>query len=283
MKHAYLILAHDDFSVLSLLVSLLDDPRNDIYIHFDLKVEQLPDVQVFKSRLFILSERVKVHWGDVSVIQAEYLLYRSSFKNGPYDYYHLLSAVDLPLKNQNYIHDFFSRNTGKQFIGFSNYDYSAELARKVNYYHLFAKSFRESNSIAKRLVRAAFLRLQMLIGLKWKSKVVLKKGTQWVSVSHDFIALLLEKQQQVISRYAHTFCADEIYKQTICWNSKFMDDVYNPLDEAQGSMRAIRWENAEIKAWSLDDYSRLAESEFLFARKFSSKDTQALNKITKTL
>ena len=37
MKHAYLILAHNEFEVLRKLISALDDPRNDIFIHFDEK------------------------------------------------------------------------------------------------------------------------------------------------------------------------------------------------------------------------------------------------------
>lgn len=36
--HAYLIIAHNEFEVLQKLVGALDDPRNDIYIHFDKKV-----------------------------------------------------------------------------------------------------------------------------------------------------------------------------------------------------------------------------------------------------
>ena len=38
MKHAYLIIAHNDFEILKKLVSLLDNEHNDIYIHFDAKV-----------------------------------------------------------------------------------------------------------------------------------------------------------------------------------------------------------------------------------------------------
>ena len=35
MKHAFLILAHDEVDLLKLLVGSLDDPRNDIYVHMD--------------------------------------------------------------------------------------------------------------------------------------------------------------------------------------------------------------------------------------------------------
>lgn len=34
-KHAYLIIAHNDFEILENLIILLDDMRNDIYIHID--------------------------------------------------------------------------------------------------------------------------------------------------------------------------------------------------------------------------------------------------------
>ena len=34
MKHAYLIMAHNQFLTLKELVSVLDDSRNDIYVHF---------------------------------------------------------------------------------------------------------------------------------------------------------------------------------------------------------------------------------------------------------
>ena len=36
-KHAYLIIAHSNLKQLQQLLLLLDDPRNDIYIHLDLK------------------------------------------------------------------------------------------------------------------------------------------------------------------------------------------------------------------------------------------------------
>lgn len=36
-KHAYLIIAHSNLKQIHKLLLLLDDPRNDIYIHLDLK------------------------------------------------------------------------------------------------------------------------------------------------------------------------------------------------------------------------------------------------------
>ena len=35
MKHAFLIIAHNEYPVLEVLLSMLDDERNDIYLHID--------------------------------------------------------------------------------------------------------------------------------------------------------------------------------------------------------------------------------------------------------
>ena len=37
-RHAYLIMTHGNFEILKLQLEMLDDSRNDIYIHVDKKV-----------------------------------------------------------------------------------------------------------------------------------------------------------------------------------------------------------------------------------------------------
>ena len=37
MKHAYLIIAHGEYNLLNILVNMIDDVRNDIFIHIDKK------------------------------------------------------------------------------------------------------------------------------------------------------------------------------------------------------------------------------------------------------
>lgn len=38
-KHAYLIVAHNEFELLKLLIASLDDERNDIYVMVDAKAK----------------------------------------------------------------------------------------------------------------------------------------------------------------------------------------------------------------------------------------------------
>ena len=102
-KHAFLIIAHTDWSLLKTLVSLLDYELNDIYIHIDAKVpaKAIPDIICSKSNLYMLEHRISVAWGDISVVEAEYLLFEIAYNNSHYGYYHLLSGVDLPLKSKS--------------------------------------------------------------------------------------------------------------------------------------------------------------------------------------
>ena len=282
MKHAYLILAHTDFSLLRKLISALDDERNDIYIHFDKKVLTIPLFKTNYSKLYILQNRVKVYWGDVSVVEAEYALFEEASHNGPYAYYHLLSGADLPLKSQNYIHHFIDEEQGKEFIGFSTYDYQSEVERKVNLYHIFPRHFHSNNFFIK-LFRAIFLRIQFLLSIRRNKDINFKKGTQWVSVTDDFVSYLISNKREVLNTYHHTFCSDEIFVQTLCWNSPFRKRIYDEANEGHGCMRMIGWTDNQIVEWEEKDYDKLIQSYALFARKFSSKHLDLVDRIMETM
>lgn len=280
-KHAYLIIAHNDWGLLQTLLSCIDDSRNDIFVHIDAKVKLLPELKVSNAGLQVIEERIDVRWGDWTVCEAEYALFRAAAANGAYAYYHLLSGVDLPLKSQDWIHDFCARNEGKEFIGFSHYDgLDEEIRRKVNFRHIFPGDFK-NRSIIKRFCRAAFIRLQMICGVRRNRKVDFRKGTQWVSVTDGFAQELLAKESYCRKLFNHTFCPDEIYKQTVCWNSPFRENVFDPDDEGHGCMRAIGWQDGQLHDWERKDLAHLSACDALYARKFNSRDMDFIRDIVK--
>lgn len=281
-KHAYLIIAHEDFEMLKLLLEALDDVRNDIYLHFDGKLKEWPSFTLKNADLYIIEKSVNVYWGNVSQIEAEYKLYETAYSNGSYIYYHLLSGVDYPLQNQDYIHDFFYSNKGKEFISFSPFSLIKEIDRKVRRYHIFSKNFRYPK-LYKRLCRYLFLKLQEIVGWKRNRKVNFKKGANWCSMTEDFILHLLEAKDSVLKMYKNSFCADEIYKQTLCWNSPFRERIFNLECEARGGMRAIKWRNNLVLDWQLEDYDELVNSKLIFARKFSSNSIDIVIKLNRLI
>ncbi|WP_437920458.1 beta-1,6-N-acetylglucosaminyltransferase [Sphingobacterium sp. LRF_L2] len=279
MKHAYLLLAHNDFAVLSCLLEALDDSRNVIYIHFDKKLFELPALELRNAELYVLTERVDVRWGDVSVVEAELNLFAAAYKNGPYGHYHLLSGVDMPLQSQDAIHQFCIENSDKQFVGFSHGDQITHITLKVQRYHIFPKYFRSSGSgfdFLRKALRFLTLRLQFLLGIKRNKSIEFKKGTQWVSLTDDFVNYLLSQRKLILKQYRYTFCADEIFVQTVCWNSRFRSQIFNLENEGLGSQRMIRWRDNRIYDWGIDDLEELKKSDLLFARKFNGREFEVV-------
>lgn len=280
MKHAYLILAHHEFALLENLISVLDDMRNDIFIHFDKKVDVLPNLETKFSNIYTVANRIDVRWGDVSVVEAEYELFEEASKTDVYAYYHLISGVDLPLKNQDDIHHFFASHQGKEFIGYSQYDYSSEVTRKVKRYHLFPRYFKcqiQWMGWFMRLIRYFFIKVQVTTSNRRNKNYDFKKGTQWVSVTDRFVRHVLSEKTKVLTMYSNTFCSDEIYKQTLCWHSEFKRNIYDSKNESNGCQRKIGWQNGVLYDWKQKDFKELYESDLLFARKFNSKDKRFID------
>ncbi|WP_293887059.1 MULTISPECIES: beta-1,6-N-acetylglucosaminyltransferase [unclassified Sphingobacterium] len=282
LKHAYLILAHNEFDVLQKLVHCLDDKRNDIYIHFDQKVAQLPELSTQHAQLCVLHARVDVHWGDVSVVAAEYRLFETAAAQQQYAYYHVLSGVDLPLKSQDEIHAFFAAHQGQEFIGFQKGNCDKEIDRKVRRIHFYPNRFRAGKGLSAywyRAARAFSLRFQGLFGLYRNQDVIFKKGTQWVSVTDAFVRYLLTHKSAVLKMYQHTFCSDEIFIQTLCWNSRFRLKRHHTNSEYHDCQRMIGWHKGELTEWTSADFDRLIASDLLFARKFSAKNMELVDRM----
>ena len=98
-KHAYLIIAHSNLEQLHKLLLLLDDPRNDIYIHLDLKskldIKKITPPHMKYSHCKFC-ERVDVRWGNVSLIQAEMNLFELA-SLVEHAYYHRKYSVNAVL------------------------------------------------------------------------------------------------------------------------------------------------------------------------------------------
>ena len=278
MKHAYLILAHHEFGLLQTLIDCLDDARNDIYVHIDKKVKNLPELHADKSILVILDHRVDIRWADYSMVEAEYVLFKEAQKNGPYAYYHLLSGVDLPLKSQDYVHHFFEENQDKEFIGYTLTEMTPEISRRMQRWHIFPKHFSRQRNIYSAF-RSIFLRCQELLGIKRNQETVFTKGSQWVSITEEMVKYFLSQEAWAKKAFTHTFVPDECVMQTICWNSPFREKLYSIASDGEGCMRCIGWRENELIDWRAADYDTLSASSALFARKFNSTDSAFLQQI----
>ncbi|MBQ8500937.1 MAG: glycosyl transferase [Bacteroides sp.] len=285
MKHAFLIIAHNEPEVLKVLLSMLDDERNDIYLHIDKRAEELYmkffSFQMKRGKLYLLKNRMKVYWGDISQVEVEYLLFEVAFAKGNYVYYHLLSGVDLPIKSQDYIHSFFNQHKGKEFVSFwQDAKHERDLQRKTGRYYLFTKQLKNKQEFYHHVtafIRNIVLAIQKVVGYKRKSDFDFKKGSQWVSITNEFCSYLIDKKKSILKVLQFTLCPDEIFVQTILWNSPFKKHIYSEKD----NMRKIDWMRGNPYVWHNKDWEELQKTEELFARKFSSIQREIIYNIYK--
>ena len=278
MKHAYLILAHNNFYTLKVLLKLLDNENNDIYI--DKKTRNVPKEEILsvvqKSNLHWVTP-IKTYWGHSSLVNAELKLIKTAILNGEYEYLHLISGVDLPLKKQSEIHKFFEDNKGKEFVGFSNLKNNYE--DRVKYYYWLQKYEKNSKIIAKlQEILTKFQKILKVNRLK-NSNINIQKGCQWVSITGDFAKYIIKQEKWIQKFFANTNCSDELLMQTILINSPFAKNIYNKNDEYKSCLREIDWERGSPYVWKKEDKDILLSSNNIFARKFDENVDKEIMKI----
>lgn len=283
MKHAYLIEAHKDDLTFETLLSLIDDNRNDIYIHMDKKNNNFDKnkyiEKIKRSNIFII-DRINVNWGSYSQIEAELMLIEAAVNNSThYSYLHLLSGEDLPIKSQNYIHDFFNHNDGKEFIRFENSKFKYD--SRVKYFHTF-QSWIPRNNIMLNKINNVYLKIQKFCRVNRNNTVEFQKGTNWFSITENLAEYVLSKKEWIRKTFRSSYCADEIFLQTIVHNSSFKEKLYKAEynNDLEAIMRIIDWERGTPYIFDINDIEEIVNSKMLFARKFNEKkDSQIIRKI----
>ena len=138
-KHAYCIMAHGNWQQLQLLINALDDVRNDIYLHVDKKAVasylQSGGARTRYSSLTLV-DSMDVRWSDISQMLAEFKLFRKVMDSGiSYERVHLISGTDLPIRSQDYIHEFFKDKKEEFLLVRTTSDFS----NRIKYYHFFVR------------------------------------------------------------------------------------------------------------------------------------------------
>ena len=282
-RHAYLIMAHNNFGQLQTLLSLLDDERNDIYLHIDKKSADFsPDmVHTDHSRL-ILTDRIGVYWGGHSQIECELLLLKAALP-GHYRYYHLISGVDLPLKTQDTIHSFFREHDGTEFLEFdpAAMEDKGLFEFRCCYYHPLQDLAGSSRKFLPRCLRAAnwgIMYLQKWLHRKRPEIVPLYKGANWFSITHDLASYVVTREKLIRKQFFYGWCADEVFLQSIAMASPYRGRIVNDY------RRAIRWENGDLLTCRKEDVPELLASRAFWGRKFNENvDRDAIDLVVQHL
>lgn len=294
-KHAYLIIAHKNPRQLIKLIESIDNIRNDIYLHIDKKIihsfNMTKILQAVHLSSISIIKPINVYWGDVSLIQCEIELIKSALHNGQYDYMHLLSGLDFPLHNQQKVHAFFELHKGKEFVHFSGKAYIGKVYIKERVTHKWHPKWYSfiDNDFFFRLVRKIDLYGFFLENLFKGNNInshdsnMYYHGSQWFSIT-DFLAEKLVKcEHQILDRYQHSYCCDEVFLQTFIVENGLFERLYVPKfnNGIESTVRAIDWVRGGPYTFRVNDFEQLISQEnVFFARKIDETiDSKLIKKL----
>lgn len=287
-KHAYLIMAHHEPYVLKSLLRALDHVRHDFFLHIDSKSNLQTEIltHIVKEGNLYFTERTDVHWGGYSQINAELILLEAAIQKNNYDYYHLITGVDLPLKSADDILRFYDSNYGVEFISFNKW------CRKDFERIYFKYPFQDKlqRGFWEKKIRRAGIILQRL--LKYKRPIELDAygiGSAYFDITDKMARYVCSKKQWIKDTFSETFCADEVFLQTLYLNmenpnKRFVSNIKDTFIEKtyQDVLRAIDWKRGDPYTYTIEDLSFLKSNDYLFARKFSeNKDKELIDTIVK--
>jgi len=277
MRLAHLILAHNAPDHLERLIKRLQHEDADFFIHIDLKTNIKPFLYLKElGQVYFVEPRVHIHWGGFSMVKATLNGFEAIMQvTKRYDYINLLSGQDYPLQDVYTIHDFLDKNPGKIFCEYLliNSEWKEAKQRVTKYYFtdtpFFGSYFLEtiiSNILPKR---------------KLPLKLVPVGKSQWFTISllhANYILDYLLDRPQIEKFFRHTWGSDELFFQTLLYNSDYQSDMVN------NNLRYIDWSEGKPspKTLTMQDADALLNSGKLFGRKFSSSvDSKILDYLDK--
>jgi len=221
MKIAMLILAHQNPEMLKRLVRALDDARFDIFIHIDegSKIEDFDfsEKRTRHSNLFIVPNRIRSRWGDISLFDAMVGLYQYAMEQGHYDWFITLSGEDYPIRSNDEIYEYITKRE-VDCIGIT------KCRTEIRYRGFFFWK------LGNRFLVKAFRKGIYLLGFKKRKNLIVdgKEWTiclsaQWSGLTRDSVQHILTmlKYHPEIRRYfKYSLAPDEMVIPTILHNAK---------------------------------------------------------------
>ena len=284
MRHAWLILTHGNFAILEKQLRFLDSENADFFIHVDAKAdfdEERFSAVTERSRVTFVPRR-RISWGHFAIAEAELELLRAAAP-GRYDYYHLLSGVDVPVKSRAYIEEYFTRAPGTNYVNFLAPEISrADLYRVMFYYPMQRYNIRKP--AVRRALRNFSAAVQLGFGVDRTRRLpdgfAFQKGAQWFSITHALAAYLLEKEDEICRIFSDTYCPDEMFVQTEIINSPFRDTLPENAfcNDYASCLRYVDWKRGNPYTFTDADLAELLSTPetALFARKFDYRSAPAV-------
>ncbi|MNS21783.1 Core-2/I-Branching enzyme [compost metagenome] len=286
MKQIYLIHAHNHLEYLNYLIDCLSGPQSVVYVNIDKK--SAIDCHKINPKAVQVKERVSINWGGWSQCEATINSLRQiNAEQAQYGHIIFLSGQDLPVYTTAEIAR--RLQAGQQYIDYNSIDEDwPEVKKRVGHFHrseltrLYIRRKGLAGLAGKVLYKSVYYLVNGAYRIfkgRWRVLPLGLKaygGSQWWMLDQDCINYILhyiDQHPELIRFFRTTFCADELFFQTIILNSAFRDQV-KPI------LRYIDWANSpdgkSPKVLDQEDYEAIKTSGALLCRKVDPVKSLAL-------
>lgn len=276
MNLSFVLVAHESPESLRILIETLLAGESDVYVHYDARsphnLEQASQewrLDRFPGKLFH-AKRVKVTWGEWSIVQATLnclTLARQQGYNA--DYFMLISGSCMPIKPLRLLRQFLAFQPDTDFI-----EVVDGIEKRWVKRGLQSRRWEKYHYVNWRAHPSLFdfsLKLQELLKIKRRLPLRQKPfmGSQWWCLrakTIDLILSLLEKEPALARFYRRTWVPDELFFQTM---------VGNLIPSEQTSSASLT--RYKFNSWGMprvyydDDLPELLAEDTFFARKISPR------------
>ncbi|HEY0246561.1 MAG TPA: beta-1,6-N-acetylglucosaminyltransferase [Mucilaginibacter sp.] len=262
MKVACLIITYTSAQQTLRLIKKLNNGHFDFYIHVDKKLDLDTHKVLFdEPNVYFVTDRIDVKWGGFTSVYATINgLKQIAASKINYDYVNLLSGQDYPIKSATYIIEFLTRNKGKQFIHFKDFEEWTGAQKRIDEYYLQDLNFKGRFRL-QQLINTIFKKRQVPDGIKPYGF-----ATFWTLTLDCALYVLktLETDHRFERFFKYTFGSDEFIYPTIIMNSAYKTSVIN------NNYRYTDWSKggSSPKILVTGDFEKIIASDCLFGRKF---------------
>ena len=280
---AFAVLAHQDPEMVRRLAAEL--AGHIVVVHVDAKAdirpfERIPDIRLVR-------DRVAVHWGGFSVVEAMLRVYRDCLDelgDETNASVALLSGSDIPVRPLEEFEEYVSAATWSEHIRavplISGYRALENRIRRRWYFDLFPPRLsgwrRRRNAIIRRTLAWTLPRRRLTSYRSWTPAV----SSQWTLLSRacleDLLPTAFDPAYQRLFR--HTYAPDELFFATLVHSSTWAARTEFGGLETRGEKVTTEFTNfhyvdPSLNVWlNAGDASKVAASGAYFARKVRSRD-----------
>jgi hypothetical protein len=265
MRVAHLLITYTNPLQTERMIRRMQHPDFDFYIHVDKKVDIRPHLFLAKiPQVYLIQKRTDVIWAGYNTIKATLRSVQEILATGrQYDYVHLMSGQDYPIKTASYILDFFHSHKGKEFMQFKHFDqWPIESYPRIKKYHLTNYRWFPGRYRVQKLLN------RFLPPRKSPFKMDFFGSSMFWALTPACLKYVLDllKNNPRLERFMHfSWAPDEFLFQTLVLNSPFKNNVLND------NLLYLDWEigTAHPKVMTAAHLGPLIDSDKLFARKFN--------------